>query len=295
MKMSDDPIKISYSQLNSWNRCQFQWQLGRKWQPKVKKNTLAIGTIVHELLQVHYENRHTDTIPLVNEKLQGMLRTAKPDMYGDDVENFSLAGKLVHRYIRDFAKYEDDFDVLETEYYFEVPLVSPAGRDYVLTGYVDKIVESRGKIWQWEDKTIGQGQFWKDDQLMMDAQQTTYMAALQKEGKYDVFGIFFNQLNTYNYKDYDGTPNDKLFRRAKVHRTPAELDRMLTEFGLAVDEMVEGQAKRIRKNINRDCSYCFYQDPCLMDTKGINIEPVLQSNFVRRESGPKKESEKSSD
>jgi len=98
----------------------------------------------------------------------------------------------------------------------------------------------------------------------------------------DIFGLMYNMINTYDYKNPPSS--DKLFLRKRTYRTPQELDSIMHEIGATVDDMIENQDNPIR-NLNRDCSWCEFQDPCLMSMKGMDIEPLMEDVFEQK--GPR--------
>lgn len=273
----DAAITVSYSQIQSFDRCEkaWEWKSIDDWQPIEKKGSLEIGTVVHDLIAKHYSGYNWNQL---QEELQKYLvQSTHPDR----MQVIDTAGWLVRRYIEDYAPVADaGWRTIEAEKHFLIPLVSPNGVIYNLQGYIDRLKEKDGRIWVEETKTVGQGKFWTPTECMMDAQVPTYCAAMRELG-YAVFGIHFNMLNTYVYKDRAKTPVEKLFRREKTYRTPVELDNILYQTGLIVERMVNHDGI-YRRSMRRDCSYCFFNEPCLMEIKGIDPLPFLQERFTKR-------------
>jgi hypothetical protein len=116
--------------------------------------------------------------------------------------------------------------------------------------------------------------------MLMDLQLKLYAAAMAENGR-PVHAVIYNQLNTYEYKNKENIPPDKLFRREPNYLNQAEIQNVLLEVGHAVDEMQDAHGRVVRRRMRRDCSMCRYQDPCLAGLKGMDMHDVLPANFKR--------------
>lgn len=116
----------------------------------------------------------------------------------------------------------------------------------------------------------------------MDPQLPAYAMVMREKLGIDIFGLMYNMLNTYDYKS--PPPPEKLFLRKRTYRTPEELDSVLKEIGATVDDMIDNAENPIR-NLTRDCSWCEFQDPCLMSMKGMDIQPLMEDVFEQK--GPR--------
>lgn len=285
-------IKTSHSEIMSFDRCQFAHDLSyrQQWQKKEKKANLAIGTIYHECLAIHYSNPGQDTVALIKDYLKLCVQQWKEEVHGTDLNNLNIAGRLAIRFVEDFAAYADrDWDIVDVEKYVEVDIKTPKGRPYTLCGVIDRLAihKENRKLWVVEGKTVGQGKFWSDIEILMDAQTPTYAAALREMGL-DVFGIVYDMANTYQYAKPQEQPIEKFFQRKKTYRTPTELDNFLIETGRQVDIMIEAKENPDfipRRSLKRDCAGCFFQEPCLLSMKGVDIAPILEVDYMRRERG----------
>lgn len=279
--------RISHSQLQTWDRCKFSWHLNYEqgWTQKEKSNALTIGTLVHEFLEIYYANVKLGTVaeawPAIRTRVNSKMQNPMQSL--DDIQCVNTAARLVEKYVHDFAPFQDKgLKIHEVEYHFVIPLISPKGRDFELQGYVDLLLEMNGKYWIWDHKTAN-GKFWTPTECMMDSQMPTYAAALRTQG-IDVFGIVINMLNTYQYKKWSEVTPEKLFRREKTYRTPAELDNILVEIGRSYDEMKDFQESGMpaRRSLKKDCSFCFFQDPCLMGIKGVDLNEYMSLNYRKK-------------
>jgi len=272
-------LVVSNSKIQNWQRCRKAWEFAwiKDLELKRKKETLETGTIVHGLLQKYYKGE------------LDLQAEASQLQFDDDPGNIEakasgIAFLLVSRYVKDFAPFEDaGYKVVATEYYFQVPLRTKNGIDFMLEGYCDLLViDEHGYLWLWDHKTTSR--FWTPLQVMMDAQTPTYAAALRTLDK-PIHGIIFNQLNTYEYKNYLDVPPEKLFKRERTYRTPVELDAFLSNLYDIVDDMVENQ-HHITRSLNKDCAYCFFQNPCLLEMKGVDIKDTLEADYQKRKPRP---------
>ena len=288
-----NPIRVSYSQLQKWDRCRFAWWLSYegKWTPKQKHDGLAIGSLVHEFLEHHYEgvkdgyrgnpvDRHVSYA-------QERASTVDPEL----LTHYSTAVNLVRRYIAEYGPYEDSgYEVVGLEDHVVVELTTPKGRPYEYELYYDLLLrhESSGKIWLVDHKTHKSRPF-TDAEVMMHPQLPSYAMALREKGL-DVFGIMINMLNTYPYKNPKSATTDKLFTRIKSYRTPEELNAIIREIGYTVDDIIDN-SNQPRRSLSRDCSWCEFRDPCLMNMKGASMLPILESSFEKKAPRPVEDDE----
>lgn len=281
---------FSHSQLGTWNRCHFSWYLNydQKWQTIETKDYFVEGNIAHDLLMTYYKNipltGHAECVRLVKQRVAEYARAA-----GEDTKKYSLVtkiAKIVKLYLEDYVfEYDAAWEMLDAEKYIKAQLKSPKGRDFFIEGYVDILAREKksGRLYIWDHKTVGSaGHFWNEAMLLMDSQTPTYVAVLRAMG-IPIYGSIINQLNKYEYKDPQS--DDKYFRRQPIYHTEQELMQRLLELGRTVDEIEDAkESKTFRRNINKECHNCFYQDPCLtlMKAPEIPVSSVMSVNFVQK-------------
>lgn len=288
----DEIPQISFSQMGTWNRCKFKWELSyvHGYKPKSYPANMRLGSFCHTLLEYYYKNVAEGRFVSRNEAgafVQDYVRSSMDPKEYNDLEVIHSGVRLITRYIRDFAPEADSrFEPIVVEEKFVVPFKTPKGKDYELVIIPDLLMKHEsGKVWLLDHKTMGSARFWTDTELLMDVQQSMYSLALRKIGM-DIFGNIYNMLNTYQYKDYDGTPPTKLFSRELTHRTNTELHNIEIEVGKAVDDMLD--TTEYRRSLQRDCSRCWFQEPCLLGLKGMDIKQALEAQFDRKTSGDEK-------
>lgn len=279
--IADWPI-FSYSQASQWDRCEKAWFWGyaENWVKPLKSRSSNKGTMIHEMMDMYYAN------PVLGEGLVDEYMTNKINESMDDgqkdLKAIASACLVVKRYINEWAKKEDiGHRTLATEYHFTIPLKTGKGRNFILQGYIDHITEFKKKLWLWDHKSSESAQFWTPTEVIMDPQTPVYAAALRLLDM-PAHGIIINQFNTYDYAKPTEQPVEKLFRRESCYRTDKELDSVMREFKFLVDDMMENNVTP-RRSLRRDCKNCQFNEPCLMEMKGIDPHPFLVSQFVQKE------------
>lgn len=269
----DIPV-VSYSQVSTFDRCELAWDLSYRkgWKTTKTFQKMELGSMTGKLLNELYRTKEEDSIlPLINSWLEGPTD-------GFILPNIATATWLAKRYFHDVMP-SQAFRVIGIEKHFEVLLTTPLGRKYILQGFIDLLVENLdGSIWVWEHKTTGR--FWSPIQAQMDPQLPTYAAGLRELG-IDVVGIVVNQLNNYNYAKKEQVTPDKLFKQEHTYRTPVELDNFLVNVGRKVDRMID-LGPFPERSLRRECDRCQFQEPCLMQMKGLKIEDILAVGFRQK-------------
>lgn len=269
----DAPV-VSYSQVSTFDRCELAWDLSYRkgWKTTKRFQKMELGSMVGKLLNVLYATKDEEAIvPLVNSWLEG-------ETDGFVLPNVATAVWLAKRYFHDVMPTQV-FRVIGIEKHFEVLLETPLGRKFILQGYIDLLVENLdGTIWVWEHKTTGR--FWTPIQAQMDPQLPTYAAGLRALG-INVVGIVVNQLNNYPYVKKETVTPDKLFKQEHTYRTPVELDNFLINVGRKVDRMID-LGPFPERSLRRECDRCQFQEPCLMQMKGLKIEDILSVGFRQK-------------
>lgn len=279
MSTTELPV-FSHTKIGTFDQCEFLFYVGYdlNYGSVRKSPAMLLGDYCHKLLEAYYNKikEGENTSVAFDAMRQRLMELAQN---GADLAILDQAGKLIIRYLERFAPFADEeWEVLEVEYHFEFVLETPKGRKFVLQGYIDLIARNRktGKVWVWDHKITGK-QFLSPMQAMMDAQLPTYLAALINKGGYDLHGMLFNQIKSYVHKK--ATPAiDQIFKREETTRTELELDAFLYNLGLAVDRILDyREAKRFPvRSLNKDtCNYCWLNETCLFNMKGMDLMTLL--------------------
>lgn len=259
---------FSFSQINLWDRCSFAWSLSYQhgWTKSEKKRALEFGSFMHELLAIYYDDSKSPVD--IEDHIKSYF--FEPDkVTANTLQVVDHGSWLYDRYLEWAELADRDQYTLAVEYHFEMDMVTPKGIPFKLQGYIDHIFEEMKKVWLRDHKTYNSTPI-TPIEAIMDPQMPVYAIAMREHG-FTPFGIEFNQLNSYQYKKRDEVTPDKLFRRERTYRTTEELDAVAVEVGRLVDDIYANHSN-VRRSLKRDCRMCDYQEPCLMNLKGIPLE-----------------------
>jgi CRISPR/Cas system-associated exonuclease Cas4 (RecB family) len=286
--MEDWPI-FSYSQFQSWDRCEELWYYAyfRNWIKIRKEAGLNLGSELHlsfknwydmAIAKIPKDDRREKVMAYFTERINEAEGTRNAD---DQLIALNKALRLSMRYFQEFAPHEDaGHRIIATEYHFTVPFKTGNGRNFILQGYIDLLTEYEGRLWVWDHKSM-QSQFWSPVQVMMEPQTPLYAAALRELGE-NIHGVIINMINTYDYKKPVDVPVEKLFRREKAYRSQTELNSIVQEMKFIVDDIIENY-ETPRRSLRLDCKNCSFQEPCLMKIKGISDEPLLAAEYKQKD------------
>lgn len=294
----DVPV-VSFYQLLTWDRCQFQWWLmyNQRFGRYRKGYATELGTMGHAMLFDLYKTGQDNSADFANKWLEDW-----ENLDAEQMSNIHIAVAQFKLYRELFMPVHDANLVTEAlEYHFEVLLVTPQGRRFILQGYIDRMSRDReGRLWI-EDYKWTQ-RFWSPTKILMHPQLTYYAGALRELG-ITVHGLLITQVNTYPYKEATRKKKtvDDLFKRERIFRNDQEIDNVMWEVGLMMDEMLEarerdaeGTQNGFRRSLRDDCEKCWYQEPCIMGIKGI--DPIgfmyASDSFYKKEKRTKGDMQK---
>jgi hypothetical protein len=284
-EMKDWPI-VSYSQMQSWDRCEVLWDYAyaRNWTRNSKATYFNFGTEVHLVFKVWYDLAIARVPkPERFDKIRAYW-AERINKYHDNYEMLDIirrAMAVTDRYFVEFAPLEDKgHQILKTEHHFTVPFQTKKGRNFILQGYIDLLTKRDNRLWAWDHKTM-ESTFWTPTQVMMEPQTPLYEAALRMQGD-NVHGCFINMVNSYDYKDMSKVPKERLFSREPAYRTDIQLNNVVREMKMIVDDIIENSGTP-RRSLRLDCKNCSFQKPCLMRLKGIDDEPLLREEYSQKD------------
>lgn len=283
--MEDWPI-FSYSQMQSWDRCEMLWHYAyaRNWYRVRKEQHLNLGSEIHYALKYWYDLAILK-VPKP-ERIREMYEyfARKVNEHAETLDMLPVVNKtmwLCMRYFQEFAPEEDKgHRIIEAEHHFTVPFRTGKGRNFILQGYIDLLTEYGDKLWTWDHKSM-ESTFWTPEQVQMEPQTPLYAAALREEG-YKVHGNIINMFNTYQYKNPEKVALERFFCREKAYRTDVELNSTVQEMKFIVDDIID-EHPTPRRSRRLDCKSCSFREPCYMRIKGIDDEPLLRSEFVQKD------------
>jgi hypothetical protein len=273
----EQPIIISSSELKSFLRCRTQWAW--RYQDQLtsieRKPALALGTVVHEVLDQFY------SLPVKRRTTKLMERLATlviPKMMQDEPladEDRELAYAMLVGYAA-WARDEDAEIGLETcfpEEEFLLPLT--ASGLVCVRGKIDNrfVSTTRKKTMAMlESKTAGQ---FKTNIVETNLQLSVYLWALRaKFPGYRAYTAYYQQLR----KQLPG-PRVKadLFMREPVERSDEEIAQWALDTERAALDMLDAA---IYPSPQDTCSWsCDYQMACLMRGEPDDLRDTLKSQY----------------
>lgn len=278
---------LSPSQIGTWDRCRFKWWLGydQGWKKIESSYSAALGSMVHNFFAHWYETRDPNVITLVAEQY---LASDIADMSTDTLKQLSVAQWVMERYI-EWAETEDKvWEVMEVEHHFIYPITTHKGRRFWLQGYIDAVARDlmTGKLWTWDHKTSQSSKMWTPVECMMDPQLPIYSAALKEFEGLDIFGLMHNLVKVYDYKDRSKVSDEQIFRRDKHYRSASELHTIMEQVRMVADEIYDFRQARPtpRRSLDKSCSFCWFQEPCMMSMKGMDINSLMLNDFEKKSS-----------
>jgi len=292
------PKVFTNSELQMWQWCRQKWEF--KTVEKLRpvgygpSYHLHLGSAIHEGLQRYYDPKnllpngerdgdllldsfqswHNRELEKVETFLAQYQRNMSDDIRGTMSAAYELGSHMLMGY-RTWAKVNDDFDVLETERKFVIPVYNavhePVPGIYY-AGKWDGIVRNRTskKILVFEHKTVSDT---KTGHLVIDQQHTRYIMAAREILGWDVVGSLHNMLR--KQKPGRGV-RVWLFNRQEVHRSDDELEMARQNMLLQIDEMANAP---ILPSIRKECQYCEYLSPCLALQRREDATDYIEQNY----------------
>jgi hypothetical protein len=282
----EDDLVISYSQIAAWQRCHKAWQWGYQKQVTSKRNPdyLTLGSYLHSLMEIGYVHLQygfdtDDVAEIVRDFAVSRLSLLTPV---EDLGILTRAVRLANKYFVVMQSILDEgARIVGVERHFKIRLYTPKGKAFFLQGYIDLVLEQEGNIWIIDHKSSA-GKLWSPLQLQLDGQLTTYSAVIP-----GVFGVGINMLNTYDYKEWDIVPVEKLYKRLLSYRTAHEKEAVLENFGRIVDDILDRRERDdFPYSLTSNCARCPFNELCLMELKGFgpaDIELLIDESFAKKE------------
>lgn len=303
--MSRDLVILRNSERLAFRRCEYQhmWAYREGLRATYDSvDALWFGTGVHEALAQWYKHgKRRGLRPSVAwanwcaDEIRE-IRTAVSDDFNEDVfiDAKDLGIAMLEGYYEKYD-YDENWDVIFTEYPFQVEIPHPhkPGKTLgILAGTFDGVYQDRrdGTIWLMEHKTaknISIAHLPLDDQAgtyWMVASSVLRHDGVLKKGQF-IDGINYNFLRKGlpdprerdahgRYLNKDGSISKvqpkPLFHREPVERGPREqhtqLARIQNEM-IRMKRLDDGKDERI-KSIRYDCPWCPFFDMCELHEKG---------------------------
>lgn len=281
----DEIWTVSPSQLDTWFKCRFQWNLTYRggWVAGGQNKHMKRGTMVHKLMEKLYGHYLGKPITPVDPELPWRwYEEVQKENNWFSMEDQTMLTWAFTSFIRylGFAEREDDFVPLAIEQELFVPTgLVYHDKEVYLHGIVDLLFDLAGEFGFTDHKSHNkENGAWTFDMAYFDHQITFYSLMLYMLG-YHAKIVFINSVNTFEYKDMNAQPDTKLFNRVPAPHTVRQLLQYQAELYETIEEM--NTSKVYAKRRNKDCQYCGYREVCDMILRGRDPLPLLQMKHTK--------------
>ena len=183
----------TYSMWSLFKNCRkaCEWRYLHELVPLERDHNLALGTVVHQSLEVWHSTRNLDAV------LDTIDRAyPNPDQDADQKREWHLAIAMMKGYA---ARYADEaFEVVALEKTFEGKIVNPAtgasSRSFILAGKVDGVVRIGDEHYLLEHKTASQVDGDYLERLWTDFQIVLYSRYVEQTLGTPLAGVLYNVL-----------------------------------------------------------------------------------------------------
>ena len=305
---------VSNSLLKVVDMCERQYYYKGVKQLVLNRTAVQLkrGGWLHELLEAYYMHgywafRHDELVKEYNK-----LDDEQKDYYGNLPEDCS---SIMERYVYHWRKIDQGLKIIAVEKVFEIPW--PHGHKF--QGKFDVIVEDEYGRWLMEHKshaklpdddyrfmdiqtaryvyalnkvgTYGEitGVMWNYlvTALPKKPQMTKGGRLSRRKIRTDAL-TFLKAIREYGLDPRDfkddiirlKSRSDDYFRRVPVPIQKEVVTRLVKEGVLAADRIEElERGKTPIRNIGRHCTWCDYQDICIIDLYGGNSKPLIKAKY----------------
>jgi len=262
-------MKVSYSMLATWRRCREKFYLSYVRNiPSPPSMGQARGSAGHAALGAYYMSSSVDP-EIAIDCAWDTFDTALPPQTNDSAaqEEFESLEQALRRYFV-WAESNDQFQPLETEHHFQVPI-----GDHVLQGYIDMVVLWNGSTWLMEHKFNKRVY---TNHLGIDPQVSTYLLGGTLAGL-EPAGVIYNIVRMGSGPTAVREP----VVRKPLYRNPEGLNVFAQQLLMQAEEVGRvldaPKEANIYRNQTKDCTWdCPYLSACLAALDDGNPEPVLQ-------------------
>lgn len=267
-------MNVSFTLLQQWKRCRYRFYLsiiqGYVLPPGLGQ---IKGTAGHIALAKWYSSlkQADDYEKTANDCIKHAWNYFSSE---GTPEQFVVLEEALWRYFSYSWRHDRLWDVIATEYYFDVPI----GK-HKLIGYIDGIVRINGQVWLLEHKFLQRIQ---TSHLGIDPQITLYMLAAHYSG-FEPIGVIYNCVRI-------GGQNEAVVRNYQ-YRNKGGLAVKAKEIEQQADEIEQfmNYGGNVYRNETANCTWdCAFFDVCLSITDSGSDEGMLEK-FRKGKNGTERE------
>jgi len=199
--------------------------------PLEQDEVLFLGSTIHNALERWYNRDPSDTT--IESQIVRLIDEAYPLRDSDEKQkrDWHLAKAMMGGYLNQYP--HEDFEIIETELEFSVPIINPAtnrpSRTFELMGKVDALVKLDQKYFIMEHKTAALITGDYIEKLPLDFQINLYALALSKYKNIPIAGVIYNVIQKSKIKQKQGETleqfeirKQELIRKSKTGKTSAK-------------------------------------------------------------------------
>jgi len=239
---------IHVSDMRSFKSCRVKWSFTSPmkggWAPKTTPKALKVGTLVHQSLDLWYQNRSVK-LSTCWEKIWNaeLVRIACEEIdisVEDQVELRDKVAGILSTYAN-WANQNDHYEVVHIEQAFEVPLMESKG--VYLAGKMDQIVRDpqTGMLWV-RDFKVTTADFLEYTRYLQDQDDQArayYYAVKLLFPDENIGGVIFTLLRSKKPTVPELLKSGKGLSKAAIDTTEAVFLRQIQKYGLVREEYDE--------------------------------------------------------
>lgn len=275
-------LRVSPSRITCYQDCpkKYDYVYRQNLQPKlVQKLAFDKGNYCHELLHVYYQMIQSGWSPGSEEILQAIVKRIQTDMTrANDLSLLPVYTSITKTMVRFISEQSPIIDrgitVLGIEHEIAVPITIDSSRNFQLFGFIDLIYRDREGRLRIRDHKTGQ-KAWTKAEANNSNQLLFYSAATWKTSR----EVPMAEISFLNVKDYvrKAPTFEEAFAFPTVVYTEKELSTYLRQTLQLIDQMVSSEPI---PHYGRQCNWCPFLGPCVLDRKGIDSSLLLESQYI---------------
>lgn len=260
-------MKISASRITTYADCslKYRFQYIDKLDKMKESVHLIYGSAIHEGLESLNISLKNNNSFEIEDVLQSFHNSWNNELVLHKLENDFFVPKLYTMGINTLIKFcneMSDYEVLGTEFEFEVPIKTISGNEYTLYGLIDAIIKVKDQMLIVDYKTSKEP--YKKFKLDTSIQLSIYSYAIRYllDNKIINFNTKKKKEDYIAYyillKDYDTLSGDIKIQKKSI--TDKHKNRMF----YIINQFINGIENNIFiPNYNSQCEWCEYKKECL--------------------------------
>lgn len=195
-------FEVSQSKIKLWRRCKkaYDYKINQKLIPRVTRRPLAFGTIVHGMLEAHFNGDDPWSVLKAYEKSQGKLFKAEEEEFGNILDDIQVLMECYFRFYKDDDKrltaWKNPNTDKRSEHNIKVVMVDLGKRGRIIYDCtIDTVlVDRKLNAWLTDHKT-GVREV-PSVSRFTDIQSMLYVWAFEKDTGLGVNGVLWNYIKS---------------------------------------------------------------------------------------------------